>query len=97
LREDLHADGGSAGGWTGYATPSQIGWPFAEPEGQGGRLSVPIELHIKEYRNNPDGKPGVWTNLRENGINWPEGRKALDEVRFDGFARRRARETMCTA
>lgn len=45
-----------------------------------------LELHIKEYRNNPDGKSGVWTNLRENGINWPEVRKALDEVGFDGFA-----------
>lgn len=45
-----------------------------------------VELHIKEYRNNPDGKSGVWTNLRENGINWPEVRKALDEVGFDGFA-----------
>jgi L-ribulose-5-phosphate 3-epimerase len=45
-----------------------------------------IELHIKEYRNNPDGKSGVWTNLRENGINWPEVRKALDETGFDGFA-----------
>jgi L-ribulose-5-phosphate 3-epimerase len=45
-----------------------------------------LELHIKEYRNNPDGKSGVWTNLRENGINWPEVRKALDEIGFDGFA-----------
>jgi hexulose-6-phosphate isomerase len=45
-----------------------------------------MELHIKEYRLNPDGQSGVWTNLRENGINWPEVRKALDEVRFDGFA-----------
>ncbi len=45
-----------------------------------------LELHIKEYRNNPDGKSGVWTNLRENGIHWPEVRKALDEVGFDGFA-----------
>ncbi len=45
-----------------------------------------VELHIKEYRNNPDGKSGVWTNLRENGINWPEVRKALDETGFDGFA-----------
>ena len=45
-----------------------------------------IELHIKEYRNNPDGKGGVWTNLRENGIAWPEVRRALDEVGFDGFA-----------
>ena len=45
-----------------------------------------MELHIKEYRNNPDGKSGVWTNLRENGINWPEVRKALDDVGFDGFA-----------
>jgi hexulose-6-phosphate isomerase len=45
-----------------------------------------IELHIKEYRNNPDGKSGVWTNLRENGIHWPEVRRALDEVGFDGFA-----------
>ena len=45
-----------------------------------------MELHIKEYRLNPDGQSGVWTNLRENGINWPEVRKALDEVGFDGFA-----------
>ncbi len=45
-----------------------------------------MELHIKEYRNNPDGTSGVWTNLRENGIHWPEVRKALDEVGFDGFA-----------
>jgi hexulose-6-phosphate isomerase len=48
--------------------------------------SLIMELHIKEYRNNADGKSGVWTNLRENGINWPEVRKALDEVGFDGFA-----------
>lgn len=48
--------------------------------------SLIVELHIKEYRNNPDGKFGVWTNLRENGINWPEVRKALDEVGFEGFA-----------
>lgn len=45
-----------------------------------------MELHIKEYRLNPDGQSGEWTNLRENGINWPEVRKALDEVDFDGFA-----------
>ncbi|MBV8878495.1 MAG: sugar phosphate isomerase/epimerase [Planctomycetaceae bacterium] len=45
-----------------------------------------MELHIKEYRLNPDGQSGVWTNLRENGINWPEVRKALDEVGFDGYA-----------
>lgn len=44
------------------------------------------ELHIKEYRLNPDGQSGVWTNLRENGINWPEVRKALDEVGFSGYA-----------
>jgi hexulose-6-phosphate isomerase len=48
--------------------------------------SLIMELHIKEYRNNPDGKSGVWTNLREQGINWPEVRKALDEIGFDGFA-----------
>jgi hexulose-6-phosphate isomerase len=45
-----------------------------------------MELHIKEYRLNPDGQSGVWTNLRENGINWPEVRKALDEVGFEGYA-----------
>lgn len=44
------------------------------------------ELHIKEYRLNPDGQSGDWTNLRENGINWPEVRKALDEVGFSGYA-----------
>jgi L-ribulose-5-phosphate 3-epimerase len=45
-----------------------------------------MELHIKEYRLNPDGQSGVWTNLREEGIQWPEVRKALDEVGFEGFA-----------
>jgi L-ribulose-5-phosphate 3-epimerase len=45
-----------------------------------------MELHIKEYRLNPDGQSGEWTNLRENGINWPEVRKALDEIGFDGYA-----------
>jgi hexulose-6-phosphate isomerase len=45
-----------------------------------------MELHIKEYRLNPDGQSGVWTNLREDGIKWPEVRKALDEVGFDGYA-----------
>jgi hexulose-6-phosphate isomerase len=44
-----------------------------------------MELHIKEYRLNPDGQSGEWTNLRENGINWPEVRKALDEVGFNGY------------
>ncbi len=41
-----------------------------------------MELHIKEYRL----KDNAWTNLREGGINWPEVRKALDEVGFEGVA-----------
>lgn len=41
-----------------------------------------MELHIKEYRL----KDNKWTNLREEGINWPEVRKAIDEVEFDGVA-----------
>jgi L-ribulose-5-phosphate 3-epimerase len=45
-----------------------------------------MELHIKEYRLAADGQSGVWTNLRENGIQWPEVRKALDEVAFEGYA-----------
>jgi L-ribulose-5-phosphate 3-epimerase len=45
-----------------------------------------IKLHIKEYALHADGKSGEWTALREKGgINWPEVRKALDEVGFDRF------------
>ncbi|MCE9546828.1 MAG: sugar phosphate isomerase/epimerase [Planctomycetia bacterium] len=44
-----------------------------------------IKVHIKEYRLSPDKKSGTWTRLRENGINWPEVRKALDEVGFESF------------
>ncbi|MCP4644181.1 MAG: sugar phosphate isomerase/epimerase [bacterium] len=39
-------------------------------------------VHLKDYTR---GEGGKWRDLREGDVNWPEVRKALDEVGYEGF------------
>lgn len=39
------------------------------------------KIHVKDFKRGPR----QWVNLLEGDVNWREVRKALDEIRYDGF------------
>ncbi|HUT33294.1 MAG TPA: TIM barrel protein, partial [Planctomycetota bacterium] len=43
------------------------------------------KIHVKDYKLNPDGKGGNWAGIGQGSVNWPEVRKALDEVGYNGW------------
>jgi len=45
-----------------------------------------VRLHIKDFKLNPDGHGGKFVHPRDGSINWPEVRKAIDEVGYSGWA-----------
>jgi hexulose-6-phosphate isomerase len=45
-----------------------------------------VKLHVKDFKLNPDGHGGNFVHPRDGSINWPEVRRALDEVGYDGWA-----------
>jgi len=45
-----------------------------------------VKLHIKDFKLNPDGHGGKFVHPRDGNIDWPEVRRALDEVGYDGWA-----------
>jgi hexulose-6-phosphate isomerase len=45
-----------------------------------------VKLHVKDFKLNPDGHGGKFVHPRDGSINWPEVRRALDEVGYDGWA-----------
>jgi hexulose-6-phosphate isomerase len=44
-----------------------------------------IKCHVKDYKLTADGHGGSWPKLREGSVNWPEVRKALDEIGYNGW------------
>jgi len=40
-----------------------------------------VKIHLKDFRR----RGYEWTNLLDGDVNWPEVRRALDEVGYDGF------------
>jgi hexulose-6-phosphate isomerase len=62
---------------------------FAWPEDWIRTLGKRIrKIHLKDYKGGPGlfgGNKGSFVNLREGSINWPEVRKALGEVGYEGF------------
>jgi hexulose-6-phosphate isomerase len=62
-----------------------FGWPEDWIRTLGKRIK---KIHLKDYKGGPGlfgGNKGSFVNLREGSINWPEVRKALDEIGYDGF------------
>ena len=45
-----------------------------------------VKLHIKDFQLNPDGHGGKFVHPRDGSIQWPEVRRAIDEVGYDGWA-----------
>ncbi len=45
-----------------------------------------IKLHVKDFKLNPDGHDGQFVHPRDGSINWPEVRRALDDVGYGGWA-----------
>jgi hexulose-6-phosphate isomerase len=45
-----------------------------------------VKLHVKDFKLKPDGHGGNFVHPRDGSINWPEVRRALDEVGYDGWA-----------
>jgi L-ribulose-5-phosphate 3-epimerase len=48
-----------------------------------GRLLV--KCHVKDFKLNPDGHGGKFCDIREGSVDWPEVRKALDDVGYNGW------------
>ncbi len=48
-----------------------------------GRLLA--KIHVKDYKISADGKTGNWATIGQGSVNWPEVRKALDEVGYNGW------------
>jgi hexulose-6-phosphate isomerase len=44
------------------------------------------KLHMKDFKLNQDGHGGKFVHPRDGSIDWPEVRKALDEVGYNGWA-----------
>ena len=40
-----------------------------------------VKIHLKDFKR----KGYKWTNLLDGDVNWPEVRRALDEIGYDGF------------
>jgi hexulose-6-phosphate isomerase len=40
-----------------------------------------VKIHLKDFKR----KGYKWTNLLEGDVNWPEVRRALDEIGYDGY------------
>jgi len=43
------------------------------------------KIHVKDYKISPDGKTGNWAAIGQGSVNWPEVRKALDDVGYNGW------------
>ena len=43
------------------------------------------KIHVKDYKLNADGKGGNWAGIGQGSVNWPEVRKALDDVGYNGW------------
>ncbi len=44
-----------------------------------------VKLHFKDFKLNPDGHGGNFVHIRDGSIDWPDVRKALDEVDYTGW------------
>lgn len=42
-----------------------------------------VRCHVKDFKLNADGHDGKFCNIRDGSVNWPEVRKALDELGYD--------------
>ena len=45
-----------------------------------------VKCHVKDFKLNGDGHDGKFVNIRDGSVNWPEVRKALDEIGYNGWA-----------
>jgi L-ribulose-5-phosphate 3-epimerase len=43
------------------------------------------KMHLKDFKLDRSGGKFTWTNIGEGDIDWPEVRRALDEVKYSGF------------
>jgi hexulose-6-phosphate isomerase len=44
-----------------------------------------VKCHVKDFKLNPDGHGGRFVHPRDGSIQWPEVRKALDDVGYNGW------------
>jgi hexulose-6-phosphate isomerase len=45
-----------------------------------------VKCHVKDFKLNDDGHDGRFVPIRDGSVNWPEVRKALDEIGYNGWA-----------
>jgi L-ribulose-5-phosphate 3-epimerase len=45
-----------------------------------------VKCHVKDFKLNDDGHGGNFVAIRDGSVNWPEVRKAMEEIQYDGWA-----------
>jgi hexulose-6-phosphate isomerase len=43
------------------------------------------KLHVKDFKLNPGGHGGKFVHPRDGSVNWPEVRRAVDEIGYNGW------------
>lgn len=43
------------------------------------------KCHVKDFKLNPDGKDGIWADIRDGSVDWPRVRRALDRLDYNGW------------
>ena len=44
-----------------------------------------VKCHVKDFKLNPDGHGGTFCDIREGSVNWPQVRKELDNIGYNGW------------
>jgi hexulose-6-phosphate isomerase len=44
-----------------------------------------VRVHVKDFLLNPDGRGGKFVPIREGSVRWPNVRKLLDEIGYNGW------------
>jgi hexulose-6-phosphate isomerase len=45
-----------------------------------------VKCHVKDFKLNDNGHDGRFVPIRDGSVNWPEIRKAWDEIGYAGWA-----------
>lgn len=43
------------------------------------------KCHVKDFKLNENGQGGNFVNIRDGSVDWPEVRRALDDIRYSGW------------
>ena len=45
-----------------------------------------VKCHVKDFKLSDGGRNGTFVPIRDGSVNWPEVRRAWDEIGYNGWA-----------